>query len=663
MSRFIFGELGFKRGSIPAALTDLDSWPSVDSTALTPDARKDFDSRSEAIRLFVCELNVPLSAIETRTGLQRRQLYRQLQRCLEKHPDGRIMGFRALVPFRRVKPYIRSASAEGRVDKSGSAGAFSQLLARYPELEKWIKREARRHATPTEGKREVRRRLSLVHKNFVQRCRELGIQAHQYPLNADRVGIRSLATFLKRFGSSTFEKAAADAGATHVGRAWPADVALVKTPAVKPFESAEFDGHRIDLRITVRVIDPFGLELVYEIERIWILVLLDVVTRAALGYSLALGGGYSKEEVIDAFRAALLPHQPRELKIPGLSYSSRGGMPSAVCPETQYACWDWLRLDNAVAHLAPETLNRAIETIGCWPDFGVPGEPDSRPFIERFFSLIAMHFAHRLTGTTGSKPDDIRRALADPGPDLRLLLRLDELEDLIDVIVCDYNGDAHDGLGGRTPLEAMKHHLAKQPGMLRTLARRRRDSVTLLQECLILPVKGSLTRGVRPHVNFYGARYSSDILSANPTLIGTNLRVYFQHKDLRYLRAYFENGDELGVLMAARPWCFTAHSLKTRRKILRMKAQGKLNYREGDDAVEAFAKVMRKRAPKSRRAATDVAQLSRSAGAKPPEPRTSEAAEPIEHAVQTHLRDVTNGSDKPATPVVKVLRIRKAVII
>lgn len=32
-----------------------------------------------------------------------------------------------------------------------------------------------------------------------------------------------------------------------------------------------FDGHKIDLRLTLKVIDPYGLESVVELLRIWIL--------------------------------------------------------------------------------------------------------------------------------------------------------------------------------------------------------------------------------------------------------------------------------------------------------------------------------------------------------------------------------------------------------
>ena len=69
--------------------------------------------------------------------------------------------------------------------------------------------------------------------------------------------------------------------------------------------------------------------------------------------------------------------------------------------------------------------------------------------------------------------------------------------------------------------------------------------------------------------------------------------MYFDVRDIRILKAFFDDGSELGILTAARPWCYTPHSLRMRQEILRLKRLGKLNYREGDDPVEAWEKFKR----------------------------------------------------------------------
>ena len=670
MRALVFGALEFDRKSIPPELKALETWPTVDHSALDASRRQTYLQRAEAVRLFVLSNDLPLVEIELRTGVSRRGFARLFARCIARHADGRIQGFRALIPHTRVKRYTRTAPVLVGATGSNTSGAFVQLLARYPSIAKWLERAAKQRSQATNGRREVRQRLKGIHKSFLDKCRELNITAAEYPFNRDYQAKRSLAAYLRRLRDVSFYTAAADAGARHVGRAWPSDIETMKKPVTRPFEAVEFDGHKIDVRLAVRVLDPFGFEIVYEIGRIWILVIIDVSTRAALGYVLALGLEYTKDDTVQAIQAALTPHRQRELKIPGLTYRPEGGFPSEVVPELAYACWEWFRCDNAKAHVSEHTLACLTEVIGTWPDLGPIGDPNARSYIERFFGLLAQHMAHRLPGTTGSNPQDLCRVLGDPGSDTRLLVTLDEIEDMVDVMMSDYNGEPHDGLGGRTPLEAIRYFVAKQSTPVRTLAQARRNDVVLLQESRVVPVKGSAARGVRPHINFHGARYSSDVLSGNAALIGKRLRIYFDSRDLRRVRAYFENGEELGVLMAARPWCFTAHSLRVRKEILRLRSLGKLSYREGDDAVEAWANYRRKQAAFSKRAARDLAKIAsaRRGSSTRAVPAHAGGATPAEEK----QREVTRSRLRPnvsrdsiherAEPQVKPMRIKKAIV-
>lgn len=65
----------------------------------------------------------------------------------------------------------------------------------------------------------------------------------------------------------------------------------------------EFDGHKIDLRQTLRIDDPLGFETLLVLKRVWILVLLDVATLAVLEYSLALGREYNKDDIAQALQS------------------------------------------------------------------------------------------------------------------------------------------------------------------------------------------------------------------------------------------------------------------------------------------------------------------------------------------------------------------------
>ena len=74
----------------------------------------------------------------------------------------------------------------------------------------------------------------------------------------------------------------------------------------------------------------------------------------------------------------------------------------------------------------------------CWAH-----TPDDRPYIERFFGSIAANLSSRLPGYTGTSARDVRRALSDPKRNLRLYVSLDEIEELLEAAIAQYNASAH----------------------------------------------------------------------------------------------------------------------------------------------------------------------------------------------------------------------------
>jgi putative transposase len=670
MTEFAFDKLRFNRASFPEQLSDLTTWPSVDISALSQSDAVVFASRRQAIELYIGEPLLSMRTIKSKTGVDPKTVCRLIDRCLTKHDDGRIFGFRAAIPYARLKDYerVHSINRAHGAQGVGLSGVFGLLLQQYPALEEHLLKEAKLRHKPITGAHEVRRSIKRIHKRFLEECRALGIKPNEYPLNQELGGQRSLSEYFRRYDNRTFGAAVKSKGAGRVRPAAPENMEQAP-PATRAFEVVEFDGHKIDLRVTLRITDPLGFEHLLELTRIWILVVLDIASRAVIGYKLALSKEYNKDDVASAFQAALIPFRPRSYKIPGLAIRKEGGYPSAVFPQTQHACWEWLRFDGAKSHLAMDTLARLTQIVGCWPDNGPAYEPDERPFIERFFGVIAANFAHRLPGTTGSDPNSIERALSDPKGDLSLLVELDELEDMIEVAIGDYNGHAHDGISGRTPLEAMGQLLTRNQGFLRTLPAVVRQNLCLLQEARVVTIVGNSKTSVRPHINFLDARYTSNVLSCSPGLVGTKIRIYFDVRDMRTVKAFFQDGAELGVLTAAAPWCYTPHSLRVRREITRLRRLGKLKYKDGDDAVEAWEKYKWSLAKKDKRAATDLAKAQTENRQLPPKlpapapvtPNVPAPTAPINNAAAPTEQDGNAGTAPAQPPQPRVLRIKRTI--
>ena len=639
---------------------DIDGWPTVDTNALPPGMRATFDRRRHAIELYAS--GTTAREIDKQTGINVRQLYHLLDRCLKQSDDGTVHGFRGLLKHNRVGSYRRAATLRVTDAQLGSglAGAFALLLERYPSLATWLRRQIRDHAvvltqlTTDEGLRTRLGGLTALHQRFLSECRSLGITAADYPLNTSRMAIRSLCAYVKAEMVRGFAPAARAAGATHL-KGLPREQGAAAPAATRPYQVVEFDGHRLDVRLKIVVLDPLGFEQEFEIERIWLLVILDVCTRAVLGYHLVLEREYSRYDVIKTIERALTPHRPRSFTLSDLDYGN-GGFPSGKLPELGYATWQWIKLDNAKANLAADSLTALCEFVGCFADAGPAHQPDDRPYVERFFGTIATTLSSRLPGYTGSNPRDLRRQLADPKGNLRLFVSLDELEQLIEVSLATYNATPHGGLNGRTPMEAMQYRVRGKGEMLQWLPEPKRRTLCLMQSAYRCRVRGYLDQGIRPHINLFQVRYTNAVLASSGVLLGKELRVYYNSDDLRTVRAFLADGTELGVLKAQGAWGEIAHDLKLRREIMKLRGRRQLSAALSQEFVDRFVQDKKAKAKKSRRAASDLAKTLKVLAAAPTVNTPPGPVQPAAKKVGTTL-EAALPDDAPAPPVVEPLKL------
>ncbi|MEX3973795.1 helix-turn-helix domain-containing protein [Paraburkholderia caribensis] len=637
---------------------DVSAWPTVAITDFDEAARRDFEMRRQAVMRFAAGESV--RAIELATGVNRRQLYRWIERALAPHPDGRPFGFRALVHYMRIAEYVRihDVRVRGERGSRGAAGALSQLFERYPALAGWLVQQVKQRKVllqqiHTEGRLRTRLRgLQALHDDFLRQCRAVGLTAADYPFNTEGHAIRSLSRRLTADMLRSFGTAARAAGASHLKGLPRMDDEAATPAATRPYQVVEFDGHRLDIRLKVVVRDPLGFEHEFEMERVWLLVIIDVCTRAVLGYHIVLAREYSRYDVIKTIEKALEPHRSRTFTIAGLAYGTHDGFPSQALPELVYVTWEWMRLDNAKANLANETLTALCEFVGCLVDAGPKYTPDERPYIERFFGTIASRLSSRLPGYTGSHPRDLRRALADPKGNLRLYVSIDELEELVEYAIANYNGTPHTGLNNATPLEAVEYFVRGRQTMVTWLAEHQRRSLCLMQSARRCRVRAYLDQGVRPHINLHGVRYTNSVLATSAHLIGQYLLIYLNADDLRCVRAFLADGTELGVLDAQGAWRVVPHNLKLRQEIRRQKGRRRSRQLPDVDPIEAYVQEKLAQAKKTRKAATELAHTVRLL-ASAPTVRTPVGPRNVQAMETTLVPETTSAVVAPVSTVVE----------
>jgi putative transposase len=255
--------------------------------------------------------------------------------------------------------------------------------------------------------------------------------------------------------------------------------------------------------------------------------------------------------------------------------------------------------------------------IGCFVAAGPVHSPDDRPYIERFFGSIAANLSSRLPGYTGSSARDIRRALSDPKGDLRLYISLDEVEELLEAALATYNATPHEGLNGRTPLEAVEHSVRTRGAMLDWLPEAKRRTLCLMHTPRRVTVRDYLAQGQRPHVNFHGVRYTNALLASTAAFLGQEVRLYYNSQDLRTVRVFAADGGEIGILKAQGAWGEFVHDLKLRQEILRQRGRRRSDGELAHDFVQQYVDGKLARARRSRRAASEAAHTLRTLAAAP----------------------------------------------
>ena len=369
-------------------------------------------------------------------------------------------------------------------------------------------------------------------------------------------------------------------------------------PFTRPYERVEIDGHKIDLRMNARIQEIDGSFSTKEIERIWIIACIDKASRAILGYHLAYTREYSSADVLIAIRNSIHPWTPKQLTLPCFDYALGAGFPSGLIEPLKWAVFDEVSLDNAKSHLSHVVIDNLTEILNCAFNDGPAGTPEVRGVIERFFGTLEERGMHRLPGTTGDNPKDKRRVQEDEAE-----VFVDELEDLIEVLIANYNATPHSSNNDQSPLKYLERYFSNNNPIIRYLPEHLRQSNSIASFAIERTVRGNKDEGKRPYIQYERALYKSIVLSSSFSLIGEKLTIIVDITDLRILKAFLSNGEELGLLMVQGSWSVSAHDLKMRKSINQLVSQREITLSNTDDPVLSYIEYLADKSNSSKRAA------------------------------------------------------------
>lgn len=570
-------------------VVDLKSWPAIDEPALSVEQCALYRRREHAIRLYL--EGATDVQIKSACGMGRVQTYRLLtERCLKPHSDGRVYGWRGLLPHVRVKTYERTAPLKLNQWSGGAVGAL-QWVFESP-AGRGLEGRLRERILGRRGELEAARRpRAAVFRWFLAELRERGFERRgEWPFNVEKRGYVTLARYIDRVLAEHPARARQLAGGEDaVRKARSGDG--TRRPPLAPFERVECDAHKLDARMMVLVPSPHGGTEPRMIHRLWVVVLIEVASRAVLGYHLSLRRECSAEDVLRAIRCALMPWTPRELQFSDEAYVPGAGLPSYRTPQLSGACWNEFSVDGALANICGRVESVLRDLVGAKilkpqdpESYSCRRSKDDRPFVESFFGRLAAGGFHRLATTTGSSPADKRGADPDAAA-LATQFQLEYAQELLDTLIANYNATPHSGLGYRSPLQQLEQLMGSwTPRTADPDAVRRMVGVRKL--CTLL---GGVKRGRRPHFNFANARYSAEWLCLRTDLLGQTFWLHLDDEDdARYAAVSTLHGIFIGVVRAAPPWHRTPHSLYVREAIRALEKRRLLHLANHGDAVEAL---------------------------------------------------------------------------
>lgn len=540
-----------RRTLIPAAFSDLSQWPAPDEEVLEPKTLKSYLQRKLAVQMYAD--GMPFGEITAATSVARETIFYLVKRCMIAGPDGAIAGFRALVPWERLRGYEREEPVWHLLGDGpgGCAGAMTQLLTRFPEVEQHIRK--RYLGNGGRGPEVVRISYTELHGEFLDQLRALGFTDDDWPFNTKNCGYKSLRAFcLGLLTEQATRWFGARAGEEAVRRHGVGSGQRSLFPQLRGYGACQLDFHKVDAASVMILETEDGARLRVPVARWHIGFLIEERWNIVLGAFVALEQTPSGDSVLEVIESALRP--PDEDSEAGFCPLTTDGkiLPLQIMPELAFQGFSVLKMDNAWSNAATEVVDNIIRTVGCAINFGPVKAWWRRHPVERIFGKLTERGLKRMPSTLGSGPKDTRRKKPIEQA-MKFEITIRDLTDVIHACIREHNEEGNEGNSFASPMGALGHALEKPASgvFLQPLPRAAQQDLKLLSHIEVVTVRGDRNKNVRPHVRLGRWRYTNPKLASAYDLINRDLVVYCDRRDVQVAHAtVLDTGEQLGALEA-----------------------------------------------------------------------------------------------------------------
>lgn len=588
-----------------------ESWSPVNTDVLSQDARNQYLQRKCAVDLYID--GNPLKKISEETGVLSCEIIRLVRKCIALNENQIPVGYEALIPRKHTAKKISK---------------LQKLFFQYPSLETYI---IGNYFNVKEYTLEYNMNVRTLHTKFLDECRRLGVQDYEYPFTLKDNGYDALLDYIKSVESKkqiqSIRREGKDARQKFESTGYGKANNLI---ALNPYGIVQIDGHKIDMLYSVEVENEQGEIVCMPATRAWLIAVIDVATRVIIGYSVSPYENYNQSDVLMAVHNSIVPHEKMEFTHKSFEYPQTGGYPSLAIPETEWATFDMIMLDNAKSHLATNTVDKLLNNVKCTVNFGSVATPETRGIVERFFKTLEIGGFHRLPSTTGSNIRDNKRN--EPERDsVKYHITYNDICELLEYLIAEYNNSAHSSLENQTPLQVMKRRI-QQAGMYPYVipVELRKDIEKLTYFTEERTVRGGYSTGTRPHISYLGTKYHAYDRKIPMDLINKKVFIEVNPADVSHVELYDSQGVFVANLVAMGEWGRRPHSLRTHKAALIRKNRNKEKNNVFSPNLSLYENELRENAKKSRRERTKAAIAAAEMG-KPY--RTSVPTEPVKYQV------------------------------
>jgi len=581
---------------LPMTLEEIAKLPEP-AGALVADPK--YAKRKDAMNQVLTGMSIVRAAAFC--GVNRNTLTTVLNNAFAMHPDGKLNGFRACLPFFRCADCAPD-SPPMELPTEGRAHAFGKIVAGVEEARNLIQKF--KGPLPEDGNKSPA--FDKLFKNFKKALGKAGLKG-KYPLNSGDEGRRALLHYVRRARVALKDLGLHDAALM--------DACITRIPSLfplNPFDCVQFDAHWTDANWTALVPTPEGAMVPREISGIWLLSALEIASLAVIAWVLVVGRNYNEHDLRRLLVKCHTPWRRRNLTIPGLHYRPDAWMPTGVESGAEIPRAIEISADNHKAHLTKcVRLALVDQMVGVYA-LGPPYVPEIRSEIENFHKSFENHFIRFFAGSytpakeLGEVAQETTRLNADDYP-----LEREALDEVTDVYMANYNATANGARQMRSPREICEAFRAGG-GWLFTSSltpQHTAELSTVRRRVTIRGRKGKRSKQKQPHVNYEGA-YRSPALHGRFDLVGQEFWAEHPMDDARKITLRkIDTGNVYVILDVEGPWKYTPHSIEMRKKIKGLIRKGHIVAKDHEDIVTAYHAYVRANAHRFQRLADEFVKL------------------------------------------------------